>query len=267
MNDLQIFKNSDFGTVRTMEQNDKVLFCGKDIAAALGYKDTVNSIKKHCRGVAIHHPIQDSMGRTQQARFITEGDVYRLIAHSKLPAAERFEHWVFDEVLPSIRKNGGYIAGQENMSDAELMAKALEVARRTLANKQAQIEHMQPKAVFADAVCASNTTILVGELAKILRQNGVDMGEKRLFDWLRQNGYLVRRNGTDRNMPTQRSMEQGLFVIKETTVCHSDGHTTISKTPKITGKGQQYFVNIFLRKDADKNHFIQKVQEQNENCI
>ena len=246
MNDLQVFKNSAFGIIRTIEQDGKVLFCGKDVAEALGYQRTADAITAHCKGVCVLPT--PSNGGIQRMKFISEGDVYRLITHSRLPAAEEFERWVFDGILPSIRKNGGYLAGQEKMTDAEIMAKALMVAQRTIENKQAEIEQMKPKVLFADAVCSSSSAILVGEMAKILRQNDVDMGEKRLFEWLRKNGYLVRRQGSDHNMPTQRSMEQGLFTIKETTVCHSDGHITISKTPKITGKGQAYFINMFLSK-------------------
>ena len=178
--------------------------------------------------------------------FIPESDLYRLVFRSKLPGAERFTDWVTSEVLPSIRRNGGYIAGQEELSDTELIAKALLVADRKIKERDLQIAEMKPKALFADSVTASNTSILVGELAKLIRQNGVDMGEKRLFEWMRNNGFLVRRKGTDYNMPTQRSMEMGLFQIKETTVNHASGYTTVNKTPKVTGKGQQYFINIFL---------------------
>lgn len=182
--------------------------------------------------------------------YIPENIFYRLAMKANNATAEKFQALVADEIIPSIRRTGGYIAGHESMTDAEIMAKALLVAQRTIEQNRAKIEEMTPKAVFADAVSASNTSILVGEMAKLLRQNGVDMGEKRFFQWLRDHGYLVRRNGTDRNMPTQRSMEMGLFTIKETTVCHSDGHTTISKTPKITGAGQIYFFNKFLKGDA-----------------
>lgn len=253
MNNLQIFKNADFGSIRTLEQDGKVLFCGKDVAEALGYQRPADAITAHCKGVCVLPT--PSNGGVQRMKFITEGDVYRLITHSRLPVAEQFEYWVFDEVLPAIRKNGGYIAGQETMTDAELMATALLMAKKTIDNKQAEIERkqaqiteMQPKAVFADAVSSSKHTILVGELAKILRQNGVDTGEKRLFETLRKEGYLVRRKGSDYNMPTRRSMDMGLFEIKETAVCHSNGHTTVSKTPKVTGKGQEYFINRFLSK-------------------
>jgi len=140
------------------------------------------------------------------------------------------------------------LAQRPPLSRSELMAQALIAAHDELEHKNAQIAELTPKGIFADAVSASKQSILVGELAKLLCQNGVDIGPNRLFDWLRANGYLIRRNGTDRNMPTQRAVEMGLFEIKESTVVHSDGHTTINKTPKVTGKGQVYFVNLFLKR-------------------
>ena len=247
MADLQIFKNPEFGAIRTIERNGEPWFVGKDVAVALGYKDTVNALKSHVDaedkgGWQITTP-----SGKQKMAIINESGLYSLVLSSKLPDAKRFKRWVTSEVIPSIRKNGGYLAGQESMSDAEIMAKALLVAQKTIEHKQAQIETMQPKAVFSDAVSASKTSILVGELAKLIRQNDVNMGEKRLFKWLRENGYLIRRSGTDHNMPTQRSIEQGLFTIKETAITHSDGHVTVNKTPKVTGKGQTYFINLFLR--------------------
>lgn len=185
--------------------------------------------------------------------FIPENVFYRLAMKASNPVAEKFQALVADEIIPSIRKTGGYIAGQESMSDSELIAKALLVAKRQIDAKTAQIEEMTPKAVFADAVAASKTSILIGELAKILRQNGVeDMGQQRLFEWMRNNGFLIRRKATDRNMPTQRAIEQGLMEVKETTICHSDGHTSISKTPKVTGKGQVYFVNRLAGKQISE---------------
>lgn len=184
---------------------------------------------------------------------IPEGDVYRLIVCSKLPQAEKFETWVFDEVLPSIRKTGGYIAGQETMTDDELLANAVLVAQRKIAERdkviqqqEEKIEEMKPKAIFADAVSASETSILIGDLAKLLRQNGVEIGQKRLFEWLRNNGYLIKRKGSDWNMPTQRSMEMGLFEIKETHHIDGNGCNITKRTPKTTGKGQVYFINKFL---------------------
>lgn len=177
--------------------------------------------------------------------FLTESGVYKLIFKSHKKEAEKFQDWVTDEVLPTIRKTDGYIGNAEEMSEEEIMAKALMVAQRTIENKSKLIEELKPKAIFADAVSSSQTSILVGELAKILKQNGINTGGTRLFSWLRENGYLIKRRGTDYNMPTQKSMDLGLFEIKETNVVHSDGHVSISKTPKVTGKGQVYFVNKF----------------------
>ncbi len=247
MNKLQIFRDKNFGEIRVIEKDGKVWLCGKDVAKTLGYKDTVNALKTHCKedGVSFHH-LTDSLGRKQQAKFIDEGNLYRLISHSELPDAERFESWIFDEVLPSIRKHGGYIAGQEAMTDDELLARAYLVAQSKIEEKDRAIERMKPKEIFTDAVSASKTSILIGEMAKILKQNGVDMGQQRLFKWLRENGYLIKRNGSDRNMPTQRSMELGLFEIKETAITHSNGTITVSRTPKVTGKGQIYFTNMLI---------------------
>ena len=254
MNNLQIFSNSEFGSIRAVEIEGAPWLVGKDVAQALGYgdgKSLVNAVTRHVDDEDKGVTEMMTPGGTQKITIINESGLYSLVLSSKLPAAKKFKRWVTSEVLPAIRKNGGYIAGQETMSDSEIMAKALLVAQKTIEGKQAVIEEMTPKAVFADAVSASKTSILVGELAKVLRQNGVDMGEKRLFDWLRNNGYLVRRKGTDRNMPTQRSMEQGLFTIKETSITHSDGHITISKTAKVTGKGQVYFINKLLKGVVD----------------
>lgn len=178
--------------------------------------------------------------------FIPENIFYRLAMKAKNETAEKFQALVADEIIPSIRKTGGYIAGQEAMSDAELMAKALLVAQRQIEERNKQIAAMHPKALFADAVSASKTSILVGDLAKLLKQNGVDVGQKRLFQWLRNNGYLIKQQGASWNMPTQRAMELGLFEVKETPIIHSDGHISVSKTVKVTGKGQVYFVNKFL---------------------
>lgn len=244
MNELQIFKNPEFGQVRTTEINGKPYFVANDVAIALGYKRPADAVTQHCKGSVKHRHL--TAGGIQELKVIPESDIYRLIIKSKLPSAERFEAWVMEEVLPSIRKTGGYIAGQETMSDAELIAKALIVAQKQIEERNAQIQQMQPKALFADAVTASKSSILIGDLAKLIKQNGVDIGQKRLFQWLREKGYLIRQNGASWNMPTQRSMEQGLFEIKETTITHSDGHISISKTVKVTGKGQVYFVNKFL---------------------
>ena len=251
MNELQIFNSEEFGEIRTITKDSKTYFAGSDVAKALGYAIPHKAVQTHCKGV-LKWNIPTNSGN-QDILFITEGDIYRLIMKSKLPKAEEFERWVMEEVLPSIRKNGGYIAGQETLCDEELMAKALLVANNKIAErdriieqKQARIEQMKPKEIFADAVAASHTSILVGDLAKLICQNGYQIGQKRLFDWLRANGYLIKSGGSY-NMPTQRYVEQGLFEIKESNLVNPDGSVRITKTTKVTGKGQVYFVNKFLK--------------------
>ena len=234
------FKGNPVATVTTSE--GAVLFCAKHVATALGYTNTNKAIKDHCKGITNRYPLETA-GGIQQMVFITEGDVYRLIASSKLPSAVEFEHWLFDEVVPQIRRTGGYIPQAE--SPEETMARAVLIAQKTIEDQKKQLEAQRPKVLFADAVSASNTDILVGKLAKILKGNGIDMGGTRLFAWLRENGWLM-KTGSSRNMPTQKSMELGLFRIKETEITHSDGHITVNKTPKVTGKGQSFFVNLFL---------------------
>ena len=248
MNDLKIFENKEFGEIRTVVENGEPWFVGKDVAEILGYSNPRKAVIDHVDeedkmdGVTI----RDSIGREQIPVLINESGLYSLILSSKLPNAKKFKKWVTSEVLPSIRKNGGYIAGQETMSDDELMARALQVAQNKILERDKQIETMKPKAIFADAVAASHTSILIGDLAKLISQNGVNIGQKRLFKWLRDNGYLIKREGSDRNMPTQRSMEMKLFEVKESTISNPDGSVRITRAPKVTGKGQQYFVNKFL---------------------
>ena len=252
MNELQIFNNEEFGSVRTITKDNKTYFVGNDVAKALGYSETAKAIRTHCKGVSeMDIPTN---GGVQTMKMITEGDIYRLVIKSQLPQAEKFESWVFDNVLPSIRKNGGYIAGQETLSDEELLSKALLVANNKIKERDAIIERQQakieadkPKTIFADAVSTSHTSILVGDLAKLICQNGVQIGQKRLFEWLRQNGYLIKRKGSDWNMPTQKSIEMGLFEIKENTHIDGNGCNITTRTPKATGKAQIYFVNKFLR--------------------
>lgn len=240
--------------VSCYEQDGTAYLKLEDVARGLGFTQTKNGLE-YIRWDRVESYLADfgfphKWGKDD---FIPENVFYRLAMKANNPVAEKFQALVADEIIPSIRKTGGYIAGQESMSDSELMAKALLVAKRQIDAKTAQIEEMTPKAVFADAVAASKTSILIGELAKILRQNGVeDMGQQRLFEWMRNNGFLIRRKATDRNMPTQRAIEQGLMEVKETTICHSDGHTSISKTPKVTGKGQVYFVNRLAGKQSSE---------------
>lgn len=244
--EVQVFSSEQFGSLRTYEENGQILFCGKDVAASLGYKNTNDAMKKHCKGVAKRYPLQTA-GGMQEFVFITEPDLYRLITHSKLPTAEKFERWVFEEVLPAIRRTGGYMVSKQDETPEQIMARAVLVAQDTIERQKKQIDELKPKALFADAVAASDGTCLVGELAKMLKQNGVNIGQNRLFSWLRENGYLG-KTGSNRNVPTQRSMEQGLFRIKETAVTHSDGHVTINRTPKVTGKGQRYFIEAFAKR-------------------
>ena len=258
MNELQIFNSSEFGQIRTVTKEDKTYFVGNDVAKALGYTETAKAIRTHCKGVSeMDIPTN---GGIQKVKVITEGDIYRLVIKSQLPKAEEFESWIFDNVLPSIRKSGGYIAGQEQMSDSELMAKALLVAQKQIEQRNAIIEQQKakieadkPKTIFADAVSASKTSILIGDLAKLICQNGYKIGQKRLFEWLRENGYLI-KSGSSKNMPMQRYVEQGLFEIKESNVQNPDGSVRITKTTKITGRGQIYFVNKFIANEQTGNN-------------
>lgn len=250
MNELQIFNSPEFGDIRTVEIDGKPYFVGSDIAKALGYAIPHKAVQTHCKGV-LKWNIPTSSGN-QDVLVIPEGDIYRLIIRSKLSSAERFERWVFDEVLPAIHHNGGYIMGQENLSDSELMAKAILVAQKTIEHKnqiieqqKAKIEADKPKTIFADAVSTSHTSILIGDLAKLICQNGVQTGQKRLFQWMRENGYLM-KTGASYNMPMQRYIEQGLFEVKESSVQNPDGSVRVTRTTKVTGKGQLYFINKFL---------------------
>ena len=248
------FKPVLISGVSCYEQDGTAYLKLEDVARGLGFTDSKNGVE-YVRWARVDKYLAEFGFATcgERPEFIPENVFYRLAMKASNPVAEKFQALVADEIIPSIRKTGGYIAGQESMSDSELMAKALLVAKRQIDAKTAQIEEMTPKAVFADAVAASKTSILIGELAKILRQNGVeDMGQQRLFEWMRNNGFLIRRKATDRNMPTQRAIEQGLMEVKETTICHSDGHTSISKTPKVTGKGQVYFVNRLAGKQISE---------------
>lgn len=251
-NELQIFNNPEFGEIRTLEEGERVLFCGSDVAKALGYTNPSKALSDHCKGVTKRYTPTKS--GTQEMSFIPESDLYRLVFSSKLPTAEKFTDWVTDEILPTIRKHGAYMTPdviERTLTDPDYiiqLATTLKDEQQKRKALEAQAEENRPKVLFADSVAASHTSILIFDLAKILKQNGVEIGGHRLFDWMRKNGYLVRRDGNDHNMPTQRSMEMGLFEVKETTVSHSDGHISVNKTPKVTGKGQQYFINLFLSK-------------------
>lgn len=250
MDELQIFKNEEFGEVRTVTIDNEPWFVGKDVATSLGYERATKAIQDHVSEEDKDEiPIQDSIGRMQKTPIINESGLYALIFGSKLESAKRFKHWVTSEVLPSIRRNGGYIQDQENLTPEQIVANALIVAQNIINDKNKQIEEMKPHAVLGKAITAANTSILVGDLAKILKQNGIDMGAQRLFRWMREKGYLIKRKGTDWNLPTQRSMEMGLFEIKESVHIDGNGCNRITRTPKVTGKGQQYFINKFFLKE------------------
>lgn len=250
MNQLQIFENPEFGAVRTVEIDGEPWLVGKDVADDLGYQNGSRDINRHVDEEDRKKMMIFDGNQNKETIVINESGLYSLVLSSKLPTARKFKHWVTSEVLPSIRRHGLY-AADELLNNPDLMIRAMEElkAERARANALAEkVERDAPKVLFAESVAASQHSILVFDLAKILRQNGVQIGGNRLFEWLRTNGYLIRRKGSDWNMPTQRAVEMGLFEIKETSVTHADGHVTVTKTPKVTGKGQQYFINLFLRK-------------------
>lgn len=258
MNGIQIFKNPEFGNMRAITKDGEPWFVGKDVAEALGY----GKGKSLANAVANHVDVEDkgvtemmTPGGAQKMTIINESGLYSLILSSKLPTAKKFKHWVTSEVLPAIRKTGGYIPVNPGMSDMEVLARAVLISRKTIGalkeqNRQLETanEEMKPKALFADAYAATKDGILVGAMAKMLRQNGVDIGQKRLFRILREKGYLM-KFGTDRNMPTQRSMDRGWFRIKARTITTPDGSNRSTRTVLVTGKGQQYFVNLFLKEE------------------
>lgn len=253
MSELQIFKSPAFGQVRTVTIDGEPWFVAKDVATALGYSNTRDAIAKHVddddKNTVV---IRDGKGNPNQT-VINESVLYSLVLSSKLPTAKKFKHWITSEVLPAIRKTGGYIANAETMTDAEIMSKALLIAKQTIESREqrihsleAETERMKPKEIFADAVSASNSSILIGDLAKILHGNGIKIGRGRLFAWMREHGFLIKQKGTSYNMPTQRAMELGLFRVKEGSYVDGKGNNIITKTTKVTGKGQQYFINKFL---------------------
>lgn len=246
MNELTVFTNEQFGSVRTIEINNGPWFVGKDVALALGYTNPQKAIRDHVD--AEDRTVNDSFTVNGTAiTLINESGLYSLILSSKLPNAKEFKRWVTAEVLPVIRKHGMY-ATEDLLNNPDLAIKTFQALKEEQEkNKRLLAENaeMKPKALFADAVATSHSSILVGDLAKILRQNGVIIGQHRLFNWLRNTGYLI-KSGTSKNMPTQRAMEMGLFEVKESTVTNPDGTVRITRTTKVTGKGQQYFINKFL---------------------
>ena len=253
MDNIRIFNSSEFGEIRTAAIDGEPMFCLTDVCKALGLTQP-SKVKERLSEKGVNSIPTLTSGGRQKLLYITESNLYKTIFQSRKESAERFTEWVTSEVLPSIRKNGGYIAGQENMTDDELLANAVLVAQKKIAERDRIIEQQKqkieadkPKTIFADAVSASHTSILIGDLAKLICQNGYQIGQKRLFQWLRDNGYLM-KSGASYNMPTQRYVEQGLFEIKESNVQNPDGSVRITRTTKITGKGQLYFVNKFLER-------------------
>ena len=248
MNELQIFKNEEFGEIRTVQLNNETYFVGKDVAEALKYNEPHKAIQRHVEeDDRTKHPVTDSSGRDQEAWIITESGLYALIFGSKLESAKRFKHWVTSEVLPSIRKHGMY-AVDDLLNNPDMAIKAftaLKEEREKNKLLQADNDRMKPKEIFADAVATSKQSILIGQLAKLICQNGHEIGQQRLFRWMRENGYLM-KHGSNYNMPMQRYVEQGLFEIKESAVTNPDGSVRVTKTTVVTGKGQQYFINKFL---------------------
>lgn len=256
MNNIKVFENNEFGTVRTVEVNREPFFVGKDVADILGYQNGSRDINRHVDEEDRHKIMLFDGNQDKETIVINESGLYSLVLSSKLSTAKRFKRWVTSEVLPAIRKTGGYIAGADTMSEAEIMARAVLIGQRTIEEQKRKIDNLQneidvnrPKVLFADAVSASHTSILVGELAKILRGNGCNIGQNRLFERLRNDGYLM-KCGTSKNIPTQRAMEMGLFEIKEGSYINGNGVNVITKTTKVTGKGQTFFVNKFLREQG-----------------
>lgn len=249
MANIQVFEYQN-NKVRTVDVDGEAWFVLKDVCEVLHLGTTAKVAERlddDEKGMnQIHTP-----GGTQNVTVVNESGLYHVILRSDKPEAAPFRRWVTNDVLPEIRKTGSYNAPQ--LTRSQLLATALIAAHEELEEKDKQIETMKPKTLFADAVSASSQSILVGEMAKLLSQNGIQMGQNRLFQWMRENGYLIKdKKRTDYNMPTQKSMELRLFEIKETSIAHSDGHTSINKTPKVTGIGQVYFVNLFLKTEKNK---------------
>ena len=259
MNELQIFKNEEFGEIRTIEVNNQPWFVGKDVADALGYSNTRDALAKHVDSedkadVAIHDGRQN-----RYMSVINESGLYSLVLSSKLPTAKKFKRWVTSEVLPSIRKNGGYLTPEkveEVLSNPDTIIKlATDLKEERAKRKEAEnrLEEAKPKVLFANAVTESDGTILIGDLAKFIKQNGRDMGQKRLFEQLRNDGFLIKQKCSSYNMPTQRAMDMGLFKVKESSIVQPDGVVRLTRTVKVTGKGQIYFINKYLGEQAQQS--------------
>ena len=248
---IETFNSSEFGTLRTLMVGDEPWFVARDVCDALDLSNTTVAIQS----LDDDERAKFNLGRQGEANLVSEAGFYKLVMRSRKPEAKAFQRWVTHEVLPSIRKRGGYLTPEKveevllNPDTIIRLATDLKEERARRAELERENAAMAPKALFADAVASSDTSILIGELAKLLRQNGVSIGQNRLFEWMRENGFLMKA-GSSRNMPTQRAMEMGLFEVKERTIANPDGSVRITKTPKVTGKGQSYFVNRFLAKEV-----------------
>lgn len=241
MNEIMTFNNMEFGKIRTIEKDGEPWFLGRDITEALGYQNGSRDVDRHVDREDITTEQIVLSGQRREVILINESGLYSLIMGSRLPNAKKFKRWVTSEVLPQIRKTGGYHLPQTYSEALRALAEKAEQNEKLLADNQ----RMRPKEIFADAVAASKTSILIGELAKLITQNGYEIGQTRMFKYLREHGYLI-KDGSSRNMPMQRYVQQGLFEIKESNVQNPDGSVRITKTTKVTGKGQQYFINKFL---------------------
>lgn len=255
MNNLKVFSFDD-NEVRTLIIDNDPYFVGRDIAKVLGYSNLQKAVRDHVdledRGLNE----MDTPSGTQKMTVINESGMYSLVLSSKLPSAKKFKHWVTSEVLPSLRSKGAYITQESAVNLMQNPRKLAEILNEfadtqdKLKSVQQENQSMKPKALFADTVSASKSTILVGDLAKMLRQKGIDIGQNRLFAWLRDKGYLISRMGSNKNVPTQRSIEAGLFEIKESVHTDGNGNNVISKTPKVTGKGQLYFIDKIIKENS-----------------
>lgn len=255
MNDMKIFENSEFGAVRVVDVNGEPWFVARDVASALGYVDTTQAIRMHCEKAKDFRGVEMTATATPM-KIIPEEDVYALIFGSHLESAKQFRRWLCDEVLPAIRKHGGYLTPaklEEALTDPDTiirLATNLKAEREKRQALEAQAAADRPKVVFAESIEVAKTSILVGEMAKLIKQaTGCDMGQNRFFEWLRANGYL-HKGGSARNMPTQRCIDAGWMEIKEGARIGSSGECHITRTPKVTGKGQIYFVNLFREMKA-----------------
>lgn len=251
-NEIQKF---DFkgAALRTLtDEAGEPWFVLKDCMSILDLGNPTETVKMFDKDEFSTTEVIDSIGRRQQTYIISEPGLYRLVMKSRKPEAKEFQRWVTHEVLPSIRKHGGYMAGQERMTPEQMALASMRWLQSKVDEQAKQLKAQEGKVLFANAVETARTSILVGDFAKILKSNGIDIGPRRLFAWLREHGWLIKAKGSSWNMPTQKAMDLHMFEVKETTISHSDGHTTINKTPKMTGKGQTYFAKLFLAKPTQE---------------